>query len=81
MGNLGLFNNEVQLVNKERKMTKYPYSTTHYHCGCHIIEMSPGLTDTSRSIFCEDTEFLSRLNKCLYLLVLTVRRQQAARLT
>lgn len=58
---------------------KYPYSTTHYHCGCHIIEDAPNNVNLNKSIYCGDTR--RDTEKCLYLPVLKMRRQRIARLT
>ena len=65
---------------------KYPYSTTHYHCGCHIVEDRPFIVNLLKSIYCEDRRFdfytgeVTNLTpSCLYLPVQRQRRVQAAR--
>ena len=30
------------------------YAVSHFHCGCHIIELSPGLVDITHSHFCSN---------------------------
>ena len=59
----------------------HPYSTSHYHCGCHIVEDAPNSVNLNKSIFCEDTGsyFLPELNSCLYLTALQLRRVKASR--
>ena len=65
---------------------KHPYSTTHYHCGCHIVENEPSKVNLEESIYCEDRridlytrEVTGQTVSCLYLQVLRLRRVQAAR--
>jgi len=79
MGNFRLLSNKVQLVNKEGKMTKYPYSTTHYHCGCHIVEVKPNDRDLAESIFCEDKNSYTGIRTCLYTPVLIKQRMEGRR--
>ncbi len=58
---------------------KHPYSTTHYHCGCHIVEDEPKNRDLEKSIFCCDEPKLKRYIRCLYTPVLKMLRKQASR--
>lgn len=73
---------KILLTEEER----FPYSTTHYHCGCHIIEGTPNNVDLNKSIYCEDRVYGWRKSAhytvpCLYLQGLKLRRIQASRRT
>ncbi len=59
-------------------MTKHPYSTTHYNCGCHIIEDEFNKVNLVKSIYCGD-EDVEQMDRCEYEPVLTLRRLQLGR--
>lgn len=59
---------------------KHPYSTTHYHCGCHIIEDRPNRVNLTESIYCDDKPD-ERYIECLYTKVLRMFRVRASRRT
>ncbi len=50
-----------------------PYSTTHYFCGCHVVESKGGAVILEESIFCAGSLSLER--NCKHIPVL---KQQMA---
>lgn len=59
---------------------KHPYSTTHYHCGCHIVEDAPNSVSLQKSIYCNDNyEWPLDDVRCEYKPILLLRRLRGAR--
>jgi len=46
-------------------MIKHPYSTTHWYCGCHLVEDVLGRLDYEVSHFCAHL-YSHRVDKCQY---------------